>query len=97
MKTLRQLFVENREYLDVAQASEISQVIEICERRRLNHSDSEEGGMVGLLRTNLESAPGAWKARQREQDRRFQKLLSLVGVVIAALGTWFSGFWKGDK
>ncbi len=97
MKTLRQLFVENREYLDVAQASEILQVIEICERRRLNHSDSEEGGMVGLLRTNLESAPGAWKARQMEQDRRFQNLLSLVGVVIAPLGTWFSGFWKGDK
>ena len=97
MKTLRQLFVENREYLDVAQASEILQVIEICERRRLNHSDSEEGGMVGLLRTNLESAPGAWKARQREQDRQFQKLLSLVGVIVAALATWFSVFWKGDK
>ena len=97
MKSLRQLFVENREYLSDAQASDYSQRIEICERRGLDQFDSEEGGFVGLLRTNLESAPGAWKARQREQDRQFQKRLSLVGVVIAAFGTWFSVFWKGDK
>ena len=95
MKTLRQLFVENREYLSDEQASDFLQLLEICERRRLNQSDSEEGGMVGLLRTNLESAPGACKARQREQDRQFQKLLSMVGVIVAAPGTWLFWFLEG--
>ena len=94
MKTLWKLLVENREYLGVKQANDISNLIDIVERYS---SPSEKNSMERYVRTTLESAPGAWKSRQREQDRRFQKLLSIVGVVIAALGTWFSGFWKVDK
>ena len=97
MKTLRQLFVENREYLGDSQASSYLDLIDICERRFSHNSDSEEMAIEKRLRTLLESAPGAWKARQREQDRQYQKLLSLIGVIVAALGSWFSGFWKGDK
>ena len=97
MKTLRQLFVENREYLGDAQADAILNLIASEERLRRYFPPLEENIIERHARTILESAPGAWKARQREQDRQFQKLLSLVGVIVAALGTWFSVFWKGDK